>query len=165
MTMSAAKFHGEYNGLTSVARKVYEAVPSMEEWASARIQTELRRVGVAMDAKQVNGCLGTLVRSGLVREPKPGMFIRQYVKDAPQRPALVKSAPIEPKPEVAPVPEEAPIDKLSCLSQKLRDLARNIVEVADAVDNAAIEIADRISSESEETGKLKQLQKLLKELG
>ncbi len=159
MSMSAAKFQGEYNGLTSVAKKVYEAVPNLEEWGSARILIELKRVGVPMDAKQINGCLDALVRAGLVREPKPGMFIRQHVKDAPPRPVLVKSGPVEaPTGTGDPMPEEAPIDKLSGLSSKLR-------EIADAIDNAAIEIADRISSESEETNKLKQLQKLLKELG
>lgn len=158
MAMSAAKFQGEYNGLTAVAKKVYDAVPAMEEWGSARIQVELKRVGVAMDARQVNGCLDSLVRSGLVREPKPGMFIRQYVKDAPMRPVLVKSGPVEKTTAEEPMPEEAPIDKLSGLSSKLR-------EIADAIDTAAIEIADRISSESEETAKLRQLQRLLKEIG
>lgn len=159
MAMSAAKFQGEYNGLNQTLKSVLDAVPKLEEWGAARIQQEVNRGGRSLDIHKTKGCLDNLVKSGLVREPKPGMFIREIVKDALTRPTLVKIAPAAPPSQTEePMPEEAPIEKLSGLSSKLR-------EIADAIDNAAIEIADRISSESEETNKLKQLQKLLKELG
>lgn len=183
MGMTAAKFQGEINGLSSIARKVYDAVPILEEWGAARVLVELKRQGVSSELAKIEGCLSSLVRSGLVREPKRGQYIRQYVKDDGVKPVLVsvttqvaKATEKRPAPaiaiqskteemrEKAVADEEAPINDFSLLSQKLRGMARAIEDVANEIDNAAVKVSDRIAATSAETSKFKQLHKLLKEL-
>ena len=169
MSMSQMKFKSTWDSLTSQQRKIYDAVPAMDEWSPSTIAEALRRTGSVGSTDQLKGNLNYLVDMGLILEPRRGMFIRKHVKDTKPQPSLAIVPSVESKPIVETkeesMPEEAPIDKLACLSSRLRKAGKEMATLADDIDAAALDISDKIASSSEETQKLKQLQKLLKELG
>jgi hypothetical protein len=82
-----------YDGLTSVAQRVYEATPIKEYWSANQVLQELHRQGRSMTLNEVTGCLNSLKNRKLVRETKAG-FCRTHVieKDAaPVAPLKVSS--------------------------------------------------------------------------
>lgn len=67
--LTPAQHQSKLQSVSSVARKVLEAVPISEAWRSASIREELHRMtDSTIDAHTINGCLATLVKTGLVSE-------------------------------------------------------------------------------------------------
>lgn len=171
MDMNQAKFETAHRGLSAQAKKVYDVIPIQEPWAPTQIMQELHRRNISMsDMRVVMGCLNTLIDSGCVIERPKGMFIRTEVrmKDDPKEPVLSIVKSIK-EPEMKPVKEtqgvsaanevtSGPIDRLSVLASRLRQLAADM-------DNAAIELAEQAQKNDSETLKMRQLQALLKSLG
>ena len=163
--MNLAKFESVHRGLSVQARNVYEALPLSEPWNPTQIMKELHRTNASMsDAHSVRGCINSLIDSGLAVEPVRGSFkrieIREKKIDKP--PALVavkNSKEEEMKVAIYEIPEKAsPIDRLSGLAQRLRELATDM-------DDAAIDLAEQAQKNDAETIKMRQLQALLKSLG
>jgi hypothetical protein len=78
--MSQARFNRIDSGLTSTARKVYNAVPLQESWSAQQIVAELKRGGVTHNFAIIVGCLNSLIQAGIVRETDKGMFCREPIK-------------------------------------------------------------------------------------
>ena len=163
--MTPAKFEAKKNSMNSQLRKVLESTPIGEPWTALAIADEMRRVGSgAGDPRSTLGCLSSLVDHGVVEEVAKGRFKRVEIKEkqsnqefkqieAIQEP---KEPEMQSKPAAAPVSN--PIEKLSKLANRLRDLASDM-------ETAALELAEQAEKNEHETAKMRQLQALLKSLG
>ena len=166
--MNLAKFESKHKNLNSQLKKVFDATPMKEPWAAAVISAEMRRTGTGgADLRATMGCLDNLVCQGLVEEVGKGLFQRVLVKEkqaTESRHAEFETPSQEPemhqKPATASVaaPAMNPIDKLSKLATRLRDLANDM-------ESAALELAEQAEKNEHETAKMRQLQALLKSLG
>ena len=161
--MNEARFSSIHRGLSSVAQKVYAAVPIADEWAIEAVRRELTRKGHTIDMHTIRGCMNTLVDSGLVTEPSRGTFSRVAIKEAYKAPAEPKPIKEAKQPE-KPMPKQGAIDKLTALSARVRTAMSAMKTLADDIDNAALEIEADIIKAGEGAQKYKQLQALLKEM-
>lgn len=178
--MNHSKFQGIYNGMTSICKKVYAAVPINESWTPSQVLQEMFRCGSSSDLRMVSGCLNTLVGSNVIVENPRGSFARVPVKPprTPLRSAMDEAHPTPPptKDPIVPVtfspsvssPKSEPlsaIDKLARLSSRAVDIASALKQLATDIDSAAIEIEDQIAAKGEDAKKLTQLRELLKGIG
>lgn len=178
--MNHSKFQSIYNGMTSICKKVYAAVPINSPWTPSMVLQEMFRAGCSQDLRMVSGCLNSLVELGLVVEMPRGSFVRVAVKPprTPIRSAIdeAHSTPPATKEPIVPVttppapsaPQPAPqsaIDKLARLSGRAVDIAALVKHLAADIDSAAIEIEDQIAAKGEDAKKLTQLRELLKGIG
>ena len=161
--MNEARFYSIHRGLSTVAQKVYAAVPIADEWAIEAVRRELTRKGHTIDLHTIRGCMSTLVDSGLVTEPSRGQFSRVAIKEAYKAPAEPKPIKEAKQPE-KPMPKQGAIDKLTALSARVRTAMSAMKTLADDIDNAALEIEADILKAGEGAQKYKQLQALLKDL-
>lgn len=161
--MNEARFSSIHRGLSTVAQKVYAAVPIADEWAIEAVRRELTRKGHTIDLHTIRGCMSTLVDSGLVTEPSRGQFSRVAIKEAYKAPAEPKPIKEAKQPE-NPMPKQGAIDKLTALSARVRTAMSAMKTLADDIDNAALEIEADILKAGEGAQKYKQLQALLKEM-
>lgn len=158
--MTPAQLQSHINGLSGVAKKVYEVVPIQEAWPARQIHATLSEITRStMDMHVFRGCLNALKESGLIRETGQESYRKIEVKQKKevemQKPAL-KVLTVSKQIELGKETDD-PISILSGLSSRLRALAEDI-------DSAAISIADGIAENTENLGKLKQLQSILKSL-
>lgn len=174
--MSETRYRAVSSGLSSIARKVYDATPISEAWTMAKIMSELMRIGTPVTHKVVGGCLSTLISAGLVTEPERGVFVRAPIRQTKtaQDPeiktvaAIAAPQPITKEPELpAPTtkPAQNPIDKLSALSARVEMFACQIKELANDITSVAIEIEEQTANDKADLEKLRQLQNILKGLG
>lgn len=154
------------NGLTSVARKVFDAVPISEAWTVQQIQTELNRVSsLGRDFHTVRGCLHSLTECGLITQPeKDTTFRRVALREpipnevaTPQVPRVSNHTKPQAPATSAPA-KKSPITILSDLATQMRSLA-------DEIEHAALEIEESFSASEADNAKLKQLQTLLRSIG
>lgn len=171
-SMNTARLDEAARSLSGVAKAVLEATPKTEAWTGPQICSELRRIGKNIETTVVMGCLGTLVRQGLVQEKPAGQFLRVTPKaKAPPPPPTLQvvqaAAPAEPEPQAAaPTPsDKGTLTKLADLSTKLRASADELQQFADAIDDVAIEVEERIQKINADSEKLGQLRALLKGIG
>lgn len=173
--MNQARFNGVYNGLTSIAKKVYEAVPISEPWDTKKIVSELHRCGVNTDPSIIAGCLNSLISAGLVHEPSTKMFVRVQIKPKPAReerapqdaPEPIKATneipPIVTKPNATPKAHDT-IEKMSALASRARQLSEDMKVLAGDIETTALEIEEQNMLREKDATKLRQLQTLLREL-
>jgi hypothetical protein len=167
--MNQSKFNSIHSGLTSIAQKVYEAVPISDPWSVAMLKNELVRTGKSMDTRTLEGCLNSLMRSGLISEPSPGHWIRVKVREkvgASGDSAIEYFTPPPPQEKKQLSTQEAkpnrrPIDILSELSSEVANYGEGLKKLAQKLDSAALEIEGQLEQNSADSVKLKQLQELL----
>lgn len=163
--MTPQKLAAAESGLNGIARKVLEAVPIQEPWSNKQIAAELSRHGRNLDMRVVDGCLSHLRDNGLIKACESGAFVRVQAKpkvvridrqaertdetDETHRPARREDA--------MPTPQPDPLDKMAQLAAAARQLANDI-------ENVALEIEARAQEIQRDTEKLRQLQALLKSL-
>lgn len=160
--MRQARVDKILDGESSLARKVYEAVPISEPWSIKQIVAELRRKQTSNSLSTIQGSLNALASRNLIKEPSSGMFIRAKVSTPTPTPQLEVPKPVNLK-AVDKKPSN-PIDELGELSQQARDLASHMTSLATALDNVAIKIDDFMQEQDAESAKLKQLKALLQDL-
>lgn len=178
--MTPARYRSTVAGLSSVARKVFDAVPIGEAWSSQQVCSEIRRQGKSVrDLHIVEGCLNTLTDSGLVTEPTRGMF-RRHPEPVASPPVLVSNNPAPKeqssmtaaaKTKASTEPNEASpgaaaLARIAQHAHELRAAAKamqeNMNRVADALDDVALDIEHDLASAHEAAEKLRQLGTLLK---
>jgi hypothetical protein len=183
--MSDARFKVIYQGLTSAAKKVYEAIPINDMWTTSQIVTEITRSGSSMDYHIAAGCINSLIGAGLVCEPKRAHFIRTSIRikatTAPRTAkeqadqfvaetiAKVLPEPATPAPTEKTMPttdakKQTPIDILSALSARALRISDDMKRLAVDIDNGALQIEDQMQADAQALQKLKQLQTLLQSL-
>lgn len=136
---------------TTLAQKVFKAVPMQDWWSVHQISAELaRQTGQTQTRVTLGGCLRTLKDAGLIDEGS-GDTYRSAVKPAP-----VKKA--EPMGQIddkqAPVPPS--------LAERLMAKAQSLREQAEELDNLAVEIEEEIAKAGKAGNeKLRMLRELL----
>lgn len=167
--MNNARLEELERSLTGIARKVLGVVPTSTEWFAKEIHSELSRTGTSIERRVVDGCLTSLIASGLVREPAPGKFIRVGPKPVitPAAEAremsrtLILAAAASPEP--APTPRE-PLDVLAEAAASMRAFGKSFSDLAVQIEEAAVAIEERAEVSAADAAKLRQLQTLLKSL-
>ena len=155
---------------SSLAQKVYEAVPIEGPWSPSFIQSEMQRMGnsSANDLRKIQGCLNTLIESGLIREPEKNVFQRIAVREkCAKLPEFTEPLKVKiPMPTTTTAPQTAktPSQILASLSARAKKIGEQVAALAEDIDMAQLEIEEMNSAKDADTQKLKQLQQLLKSL-
>lgn len=155
-----------------MAKKVYQAVPIAEPWATGQIVGEMRRIGSSAEYRVVAGCLDTLKQTGLVIETNRGTFQRTTVREKIVTPKTEQAATAAPTIETKEVPvpstitatktsKKTPIDKLTDIAARVAQLGQTFKSLADEVTNVAIEIEESSRASTEELEQLRQLKTIL----
>lgn len=154
-----AKLEAAFHGLNGMARKVYDAIPLSEPWTIMQITGELHRTGGRYGADVVRACLTTIVDAGLAKETREGFRRVDYTQ--PLRLATTQPNPEEAMPE-APAPKrDDPLTAIAQHAQDLRNQARHLVAIADALDGVALDVTATIERSSADSRQLQQLRALL----
>lgn len=163
--MNPTRQQNMVDGLSSTAAKVFEAVPIRDQWDVRQIMLELARQGHRYALDRVSGCLKSLVDQGLIKEYRGGTFKRI---DVTKRPAICTIREISPvtilHPTQQPKEKPDPMDELARIAMNLRERGKALIEEADAVEAAALEMQQKIEQASGENSKLAQLRNLLKDI-
>lgn len=157
--MNQDKIDRATRDLTAIAAKVLNALPVTAPWSVGAIIGELKRQGHNIDPRTVAGCLGSLVRDGLAKEPTTGHFVRVQAKPRPEpaAPAFELSPNPPPLPDLlgrnpaaTPKPPAA-LDRLAALAERIRKLIRHpLGAVATEVERIATEAEDIALAAEEE---------------
>jgi len=159
-------------------RKVFACVPVREPWNHTRINSELRRQGIQIDRDVMRGILSTLKTIGIIREPIHDHFQRieiaildtQYLKDEPTMATMPTAKPEKTTTthratSVAPTPaNDGPGRKLTTLDRLAR-ISLKFRELADELDDIAIQADEDMKAQGQDSETLRQLQKLLGNIG
>lgn len=173
--------------LNSVARKILEACPKSEAWTLSRISAELQRQGCNPGMQVVEGCIRQARELGLVKENATGGMWQRVHIDKPE-----PSKPMESDGKVTPLRASSmvadshiakleetidgtlvksqeyrdadPLERLGFIAHLARTMSHALGELADTIDDAAIDYTDRMQRNDENSGKLKQLRDLLADL-
>ena len=190
--MKRHKFNAIFNGLTSVQKKVYEAVPISEAWNCTQILDELKRVGHQSERGHILWCLSQMITRGLIQEPRTGMFIRvpvdgkteelaEYLQDdltevdtqSNDNQTTTTNSTQEYTMQndnttaiagTAANQSTDPIEKISQLTSQCQAIVAAVQQLASSIETVAIEVQESFSAKDAESQKLKQLQQLLKGL-
>lgn len=159
---NAARLAEAENTLNAAGKKVLECVPISEPWNITQICAEMARLGRSVDRAHIDGCLASMRKVGLIREPEPGRWIRVVAKPklvaAPVNPSIMAQA------DAAEKSAMDPLDRLAGIAQSLRDLSKIATNLANDIEAAALDVESRIEQAGEDGKKLRQLQALLKGL-
>lgn len=154
-----------------IARKVLDAVSTQETMAASKVCGELRRNGHNVAPNVVLGCLNTLKGEGLLKEPRPGEFIRVPMKPEPvslPAPVVTLKPTPEPEPpkaaEPAPQPVLDPLERLALLAATARAMSAEASRLAAEIEETAFGVEDRIQQIRAEVEKFDQLRTLLKSI-
>lgn len=149
--MNPVRYHEAVRALNATLRKVFDATPINEAWSVHAIGGELTRSGRRFEMQMLVGCLNSLKKDGLLKEPEPSYFTRI------PPPPVKESTPKEPT-VAQPAPKAAdPLDELTQLSQDL-------FEMSDKIEAITKAIRAKLAEVEQQGEKFKQLQALLKGL-
>lgn len=153
--MSPERANAALSGTTTVARKVYDAVPINEAWDLAAIRAELLRLrNSSIDMHTMRGCLGVLREAGLVIE-RDGRFTRCKVKarhEKEEATNVIEIKPQEPRKSVG-----TPLETLSGIASRLSAVARDLAAIASEIETEALRISSDLEAQDEDSAKLDQL--------
>ena len=156
--MTPAAIEREESALNSQAKKVLSVTPFVAEWTISEILAELSRLGQSTDFKVVQACLSNLVDRGLVK--KTGDRYQRIQA----RPRIRSQAVANDEMATMPACEPAAAPKDVSLLSKIATLSASLRSTANALDDIALEVEERITEAGRGSEKLRQLQQLLKGL-
>lgn len=166
--MGAAAVKRTIQGLTVVAKKVYDVVPINEPWSLAQIHSELVRQGHNLGHVVIDGCLKSLRADHVIKEPKVGFYIKVAIKEkVAEKPLVTEFADTSKK--VIKLPEKrkesiVSITKLSELVESAKKLSSEFSQFTEQLETAIIELDDEVKDSSAAAAQLAQLKSLLKGL-
>ena len=188
--MKQHKFNAIYNGLSSIQIKVYETVPISVACYCTQILDELKRVGHQSERGHILWCLSQIATKGLIKEPRPGMFIRVHVDGKAEALAeytqddltevntqsndnqitiainntqeyTMQNDNTTATADTAANQTTDPIEKISQLTSQCQAIVAAVQQLASSIETVAIEVQESFSAKDAESQKLKQLQQLL----
>lgn len=166
MSVSAARLREAMTRMSGSQRKLLEATPLQEAWQVGQIVSEVGRVTQAhIEPHAAMHWLQQLKGFGLVQEVKPGFFRRLPVREEQPRAtlSLVDPTDNDEEPEAGvPDNKEDLMARLAEMSATAREGAKALSAMADALDEIAITMDDRIKEIRRDSDKLRALRELLK---
>lgn len=159
--MSPEKHASILTGLSSIARKIYDFIPILEEWSAVQIAAESKRKGHNIDIVTLRGCLSSLVNSGVVKELPGGKFSRILPRPKAIAQVKRKEEDLMTKPEAAKPAPRRPTEILGQLASRVSQLAADAKKLGSDIEAAAIEMEDQMKATSEEIEALRQLRSIL----
>lgn len=152
---------------SSIAKKVLSAIPLNEPWTAKQVYAELGRMtGSMTDRRIVDGCINTLVESGLVKESPRGSFRRIEAKPEKEQPTPEVKLVVQPKfklVEQGATPRD-PLDRMAAVAASIRGIGRQLEAAATEVEETALYMQQSIESTATKSEQLDALRKLLKDL-
>ena len=170
--MKPSKYDRLASQQTSIARKVLEATPLQEPWRPNQILAEMHRLGYGTSTTMavVNGCLGSLKASGLVREPAPNCWIRVQPRDTTHVDVDEASDPDHFDPHTPEVQEEnimskqTTMERMAALATQARSMAEQMRALACHIEDTALEAEAEVQRAKDELVKFEQMKSLLASL-
>ncbi len=162
--MNQTRFNAAMASVQAVARKVYEAVPCVEEWSFHQVAGELQRLGSTSirDRRTIEGCLGALGHAGLIRISGP-QTDRRYVRVKVTTPLRVPSKAtvdsqtqhsdprqeglpdqtLEPTvPTTTATPSAVQLKPLTAPLDRLCDIAESLTKLAETLRVTTLSVAE-----------------------
>ena len=155
MHIHPKKFNRIAREQTKDAMTVYESTPLQQAWTVEKICTQIHRDNdLPMAKTKVNGCLRHLQQVGLIREVGINHFQRIPVsmKKPKEQPTITFAGKQEKE-----MPKQDLLEKFANVSKVLRN-------IADTIDELALEVESEVEAAGNKTGKLAELQKILKSI-
>lgn len=165
-----------YASLNGVATKVFHAVPLCEAWTASQILGELRRQQYGYSLDVVEGSLAKVVDAGLVRQNGSGpgrTFQSLYsptAEDFDEKPMTQTKPPMDfdAGGVIAPEPSKpSALERFSSIAADARALSKGLAELANAIEDAALQAQteiDKAGAAGAELAKLKAVFRSLSEL-
>lgn len=144
--MNSSRLKVLRNGVTGIAKKILDCVPIMGTASPKEIMTELHRMGTRTDPKIVDGCLMSLLDTGVIRQPQTNRF--QQVTSKEKEPMSNTATATTGK------PADATHDRLAFLASSLRSIANEM-------DDIALSLQSDDGAEKEELKQLRALKVML----
>lgn len=165
--MSNKRLLSAFQALPGLARRVFDAVPIEAAWNTVQVSAEMQRLGYSVPVKDImTGCLDTLKDTGLIREVGRGNFQRVYVPPLPGvKPKITvdrSTYTAEPEDDMPQTTKADPLTSMGEVAASLRAMAAQLLERAKEIENAALEMEQRVSLEGEASRKLAALREALK---
>jgi hypothetical protein len=166
--MSLKRFNIIMSGMRGTATKVYEAVPKGEAWTVPQILSELKRGNVNMELKDCRRWLGNLASAGVINEIQSGYFKQEPIRAPSAKELCEETIPmVKAIVSVNPPANQAgsdPLEVLGKLAQRAALLAAEAKAIADGVNDAVVEVMERIEADQKTLEKARQLKSLLSEI-
>lgn len=164
--MRPSKFDRLASQQTAIARKVLEATPMQEPWLPSQILAEMQRLrGTSTTMTIVNGCLGSLKASGLVREPSPNCWIRVQPRECTHAEAdEADGQPHTPEVQERIMSNQTTMERMASLATQARTMADQLRSLAGSIEDTALEAEAEVQRAKDELVKFEQLKSLLASL-
>ncbi|MCZ4331078.1 hypothetical protein [Castellaniella denitrificans] len=160
MSLSPQRRSSLLQGQTSIARKVYEFIPSSQTASATAFDicsAIHKETGAGVDIHVLRGCLRALKESGLVNEVVSGSFRQVAIKEKETMPAL---KPVQA--EKNPAEKLGAMEALGNIAASVRQAADLLRQAADDIDTVAVGIEEKSNDDRKALETLRQLQALLK---
>lgn len=150
--------------LTGSTKKIFDAVPCVEAWTTLQVAGELRRQGISLDIRYIQGALNSLVEQGLIKEPQARCYCRAKPGKVVtvDRPSTAAAVAI-PSPSIQLVSNNTTPEPLPLL-EKFAALAGELRVFAAKVEDLALDVETRLQTGGEADQQLKQMKTLLRAL-
>lgn len=173
--MKEERFQSLMAGQSTIARKVYSAIPKIEAWSVSQIRQELSRLGISIEHRTVDGAIHQLVEAKLVTAI-PGDRYRclpvklksQTVKSFEEVPEIMKQEPTPPAAPAAPavpVVQTPAVDRLIHLADALSTTGKMLITMSTDLTDIADSISRTNDADQANLQRLRQLQDLLRGIG
>lgn len=171
--MNQRKFDRLLREQNAPAKKVFEAVPLQEAWSPEEVIGEMRRTGHRLEMHVVRGCLNTLKKAGLIKEPNKNTFTRvSRPFETPSKPTLHLAVPVD---EPFTIQPEVDMTQFDLLRAKLTNLDKYVTETTEHIrqdikdtlhhiDETELRCMEQQESNTEELDKLRNLAAAIKGL-
>ena len=160
MSLSLQRRNNLLQGQTSIARKVYEFIPSSQTSSATAFDicsAIHKETGAGVDIHVLRGCLRALKESGLVSEVVSGSYRQVHIKEKETMPAL-KPVPVEDK----STQKQDAMGVLGEIAANVRRAAMLLNRIADDIDTVAVGIEEKSGEDKKAAETLRQLQALLR---
>lgn len=164
--MNQARYDSIVKGLSAIARKVFDVVPMATAWDTHQIMAEIarRNISVSRDLNVIEGCLRSLVDSGIVRRVDGAYRRIEVAHKLIEKPAKEPEVQTPPT-KVPPAPPKiSATDTLIALSQEAAKLGSAMAALSKRIDDAVLDIEQEMEAERAQVAKVRQVAELLKSL-
>ena len=157
--MKQSKFTQLFNGQSSTAKKVYDAVPINEAWDVQTIFAEIVRKGQRMHREVIHGSLRHLREVGLVKEPKPSHYQRVPVQNIVHEEEHIIEEQTKMATEFVHVPKSLS-DIITELAQRAAKLSDDADALRQDIEMAAVHAKKEAETNAANVQKLDQFRQL-----